>query len=116
MTVAFAPSGEGEPLPAQDVPIPLPPGVRGLTLLGGAPVFARGDVEGFEFTYRPGATLPPPTGRGAGVPLSGSSARALEFRGLVGTRNPSQGAVRTALYTYRSIRSGPSTRRMPSRR
>lgn len=48
MTAVFAPGGEGEPVLAQDVPIPLPPGVRGPTILAGAPGFARGEVEGFE--------------------------------------------------------------------
>jgi hypothetical protein len=97
MTVALAQGGQGGPVLAQDVPIVLPPGVRGLTLLEGAPVFARGDVEGFEFSYPPGSRLPPPTGRGAGVPLSGSGAGALGFRGLVDTGNPSHGAVRKTL-------------------
>jgi hypothetical protein len=82
-TAALAAGGEGEPVLAQDVPIPLPPGVRGLTLLGGAPVFARGDVEGFEFSYPPGPGLPPPTDGGAGVPLSGAGAGAFALRGLV---------------------------------
>jgi hypothetical protein len=48
MTAVFAPGGEGAPLLAKDVPIPLRPRVRGPTLLAGAPVFTRGDVEGFE--------------------------------------------------------------------
>nr|AKA59404.1 hypothetical protein [uncultured bacterium AB_162] len=87
----------GEPVLAGDVSIVLPPGQRGVTLVGGAPVLATGDVDAFAFTYPPAAGLPPPTPSGVSVPLSGAAAGALAFQGLVNAGDPQPGAVRKSL-------------------
>jgi hypothetical protein len=75
--------GTGQAVLRDDVPLLLPAGMPGLTLLAGAPVTATAEVDAFTVTCPsvPGAS---PPRRCVRVPLFGAAAGTIGFQALVG--------------------------------